>query len=275
MRSKRFIVGALIFVAFAFVWFGPAGWLALSSFKHRIDLLDWNVQLKFSPTLNNYRGAFAHDEFGTHFVNSMLVATGSALAAVIFAIPAAFGLSLRPGRNRLLFLFLSARMAPAAALALPLFLVFRSVGLVDTLLGLTLAHSGLSLGFAVWMLKGFFDELPQSFVDAASVDGLSIFMTIRLASRAILPGLATTVVFSFLFSWNEFFISMILTGRRTSTVPIAVLGLVTPAGTLWGEVAAIATAAIIPAIISMVLVRGLLARGLTFGAFREAEWQSE
>jgi multiple sugar transport system permease protein len=252
----------------AAVALGPLVWLAVSAFKHRVDLLDWSPKLFFVPTLANFHSAFVEHGFGSNAAHSAIVALTSSCLALALAIPAAFALSRRPGRGRLLFLVLSVRMAPAPALALPLFLVFRYLGLLDTPLAPILAHGAVNTGFAVWMLKGFFDELPASFGESAEVDGLSSLTTARLATRAILPGILAVGIFCVLFSWNEFFLAMVLTGRRAATLPVAILGLVTPAGTSWGEVAAIATVTVLPAVFMVLLVRRLLVRGLTFGGFR-------
>jgi multiple sugar transport system permease protein len=267
VRSVLRLVAA---IAVMVVGCGPIAWLALSAFKRRVDLLDWSPSLFFTPTLANFEQAFGRDAFGWHIGNSFAIASASTFLAVALGLPAGFALSRCrvPASQAILFFALSARMAIPAALALPLFVVFRTLRLLDTIPGLVVAHTGVNLAFSVWMLKGFFDELPPSFTAAAIIDGLPTWTIFRLAARAIAPGASVVALFCFIFSWNEFFLSMVLSSRSATTLPIAILGLVTPAGTQWGEVAAIGASAIFPVILLAAVGRERLARALSFGAFK-------
>jgi multiple sugar transport system permease protein len=249
----------------------PLLWLLLSALKHRVDMLASPPSLIFSPTLDNFREAFIRRGFWVFILNSAAVAFGSAALAAALGVPAAYALSrLRiPGRDHLLFFILTTRMAPPAALALPYFMVFRQLHLLDSLWGLIVAHTTFNLAFTVWTAKAFFDEVPKAIDDAAQIDGLGPFQTLRLILPVVAPGLSVVFVLCVLFSWNEFFLSMVLSQQRGQTLPVAILGLVTPAGTSWGQVAAIAVASVAPVLLLLMFAGRTIVRGLTFGVVKE------
>lgn len=249
----------------------PLFWLLLSAFKYRVDMLTTTPSLIFTPTLDNFREAFIARGFWKFILNSGLVAFASAIIAAGFGVPAAYALSKLeiPGRDHLLFFVLTTRMAPPAALALPYFIVFSWLHLLDSVSGLIIAHTTFNLAFTVWTAKAFFDEVPKSINDASRIDGLGHFQTLRLVIPAVAPGLMVIFVLCVLFSWNEFFLSMVLSQQRGQTLPVAILGLVTPAGTSWGQVAAIAVVSVAPVLLLLLFAGRTIVRGLTFGVVKE------
>jgi multiple sugar transport system permease protein len=251
--------------------FVPLLWLFVSAFKHRVDMLTSTPTFLFTPTLDNFREAFIERGFSAFILNSAIVSVGSTLVASVIGIPAAYALSRTRirGRDHWLFFILSTRMAPPAALALPYFLVFMNIGLLDNIWGLIIAHATFNLAFTVWTMKVFFDELPKSIDDAARLDGLRHYQVLGILLPSIRPSLLIVALLCVLFSWNEFFLSMVLAGRSAQTLPIAVLGLVTPAGTSWGQVAAIAVVTVVPILMVVLFAGPAIVRGLTFGLVKE------
>jgi multiple sugar transport system permease protein len=183
---------------------------------------------------------------------------------------ASYSLSrFKTGGENFSFWILSTRMFPPVAAALPLFLIFKQFKLLDTHLALIIANTIFNLPFVIWLLKGFFDELPAELEEAALIDGCSPWGAfVRVAMPLITPGLVATSLFSFIFAWNEFMFALLLTRRTVRTLTIIVPSLVGGHEILWGEIAAIGTVAIIPGIALSLLLQRYLVRGLTLGAVK-------
>lgn len=169
-----------------------------------------------------------------------------------------------------MFLILAIRMLPGLVIALPLFLIFRGLGLVDTLLGLIIAYTAFNLPFNIWLLQGFFADVPQEIVDAAVVDGCTAFDVFRRVMVPIIaPGLAASSIFCLLLAWNEFGFALILTYTLNSqTLPIAIAGFTSDRGTYFGAMAASGTVAILPLLVFAVFIQKYLVQGLTAGAVK-------
>lgn len=206
-------------------------------------------------------------------VNSIVIAGASTLVVITVATFTAYALSrfdLRSKQN-IVFFVLSTRFMPGVAVVLPLYLMYREIGLYDTRLGLILAHVVINLPIAILLLKSFFDDIPRELDDAAMVDGCTRFGAFwRIIIRYIAPGLAAAAVLCFIFSWNEFLFSLYLTRTpELQTVPVTIRTYDASAGTTeWGLMAAAGTAAIIPVFIFVLFVQRYLIRGLTLGAVR-------
>ncbi len=152
---------------------------------------------------------------------------------------------------------------------MPLFLLFTAIGITDTWLAVILAHSTFNLSLVVWMMRGFFAEIPRELDEAAQLDGLSrLGVFLRVIVPLAAPGLAATAVLCFILSWNEFLYAFILVAFESRPLTVGIPGLVTPHGTLWGQVAAVAIVATLPIIVFTALVQRHLVRGLTFGAVK-------
>ena len=160
-------------------------------------------------------------------------------------------------------------MAPPISIAVPLFLFFTTVGLIDTLYAVIIAHTSFNLSLVVWMMRGFFAEIPREIDEAAQMDGrsrLGTFFGVIVPLAA--PGLAATAVLCFILSWNEFLYAFLLVAFEGRPLTVGIPGLVTPHGTLWGQVAAVAVVATLPIVLFSFLVQKHLVRGLTFGAVK-------
>ncbi|WP_444849005.1 carbohydrate ABC transporter permease [Mesorhizobium sp. LSJC265A00] len=246
--------------------------MVLASFKNRVDLLSSVPKWIFSPTLANYPAVFIDKEYWPLAINSVLISVvSSTILCIVIGAPAAYGFARSdfPGREDLFFFFLTTRMAPPISIAVPLFLFFTSLGLIDTIYAVVIAHTSFNLSLVVWMMRGFFAEIPREIDEAAMMDGRSrlgafFFVVAPLAA----PGIGATAVLCFILSWNEFLYAFILVAFDGRPLTVGIPGLVTPHGTLWGQVAAVAIVATLPIVLFTFLVQKQLVRGLTFGAVK-------
>ncbi len=267
-RPLKTAFAVLIGVAFI-GYLSPLIWLVLSSFKNRVDIFATPPSFIFHPTLSNYVVAFGQKGFGTNLRNSVIVAVASSAIALLIGIPAAYRLSRHRSRFQGAFLLalLAARLLPAMVLSVPLFVLASDVGLSGTYVAVVAAHLTFSIPFTVWMMRGFFLAVPASLDEAARLDGCS---EISAFFRIVLPltrgGVAATAIFLLINSWNEFLFALILTGRSTATLPVAIPNLLTPIGTFWGQIAAVATVTVIPVCVFAFVVQKYMVAGLTGGA---------
>jgi multiple sugar transport system permease protein len=261
-------IGRLAIAAAGVAYLSPLLWLFLSSFKHRVDIFNPSPRLTFTPTLDNYVSALWDDGFLVNLYNSTVVAGGSTLIALAVGVPAAYSLARRGDRGKLYMMaLLAARMLPAMVLAVPLFVIASNLGLTDTYAAVIAAHLTFSIPFTVWMMRGFFAAIPAELSEAARLDGCG---EIRAFFQVVLPlakgGLAATAIFCVINSWNEFLFALVLTGRKTQTLPVAIPNLITPIGTSWGEIAAVGTVTVIPVALFAFIVQKHIISGITGGA---------
>lgn len=259
-----FLIAVLIFVLF------PLVWLALGSLKTRNEALALPPHVIFDPTFGAYSKMVAGG-FIRAFGNSLTIALGNVVLALAIGTPAAFALTRMRGRvsDNLSFWILTIRMAPLFAVILPLYVLFKTIGLLDTRLAVALAHLTLTLPLAIWMLMTYFRSMPIELDQAAMIDGASpmqiLWHIIVPISR---PMLASVAIVVFIFSWNEFLLAFVLSARDAQTVPVAVAGL---AGTMtfdWPLIAAISVCSMIPALIFVGVAQRHIVTGLASGAVK-------
>jgi multiple sugar transport system permease protein len=243
----------------------------LTSFKTRIDALADVPVWIFPPTLDHYPKVFIEKGYLPLAWNSAIVAFSTTALSLVVGAPAAYVFARHrfKGQEDLFFFFLTTRMAPPISVVVPMFLLFGYVGLIDSRISLILAHSTFNLSLVVWMMRGFFEDIPREIDEAAQMDGhtrAGTFIWVLLPVAA--PGIAATAVLCFILSWNEFLYALILVAFESRTLTVGIPGLVTPHGTLWGQVAAVAVVATLPIIAFTFLVQNHLVRGLTFGAVK-------
>ena len=205
----------------------------------------------FRPTLDHFKDVFSSDSpVLTGFKNSVIVAGASTIIATVLGVPAAWAYSRFkiPAKKDQLFFILSTRFMPPVVVVIPIFLMFRDLNLLDTLQGLILVYAAFNLPFTIWMMKGFIDEVPAEYEEAAMLDGYSRFEAFwRVTMPLLIPGIAATAVFALIFSWNEFVFSIFLiTDPDTRTAPSAIAGLIGGTTIDWGLVAASAMVFAIP-----------------------------
>jgi multiple sugar transport system permease protein len=202
--------------------------------------------------------------------DSMIISLATMLVTLVVGSLAAYSFArYRTGGENLSFWVLSTRMFPPVASALPLFLLFKQFKLLDTHMALIIANTIFNLPFVIWLLKGFFEDLPIELEEAALIDGASPFGAFRqIALPLVAPGLVATALFSFIFTWNEFMFALLFTRSEVRTLTIIVPSLVGGHEILWGEIAAVGTVAIIPGVLLALLLQRYLVRGLTMGAVK-------
>jgi len=270
-RNSQFFSLGLVLALAAMVLL-PILWGLLLSLKTRVDALAIPPLWRFSPTLENYRATFVKGRELGAFFNSLLIAGASSALSMTVSIPAAYSFSrfqFKARRGTLLAL-LGMRMIPATVVALPLFLIFAKTQLLDTFIGISLVHAALACPVAIWLLKLFFDDVPTAIDDASRIDGNGWGGVLWCQILPVtVSGVILTAAFCFINSWNELFLSLVLTGARTTPLSVAVPALITPHGTYWGRVTAISTIGLLPATVFIVLARKLV----TFGRGEGAVWK--
>ncbi|MCL4295008.1 MAG: carbohydrate ABC transporter permease [Anaerolineae bacterium] len=299
---------AILVVIFALIGLVPVLIMGLTAFKSRADVVAVPPKFIFQPTLegvvfllterSNLTGKRLEDakknidnlglfervalqngqivngpsDFVMRLRNSLIIAGGSTIASVILGVFAAYAFSRfnMPGKDDLLFFILSTRMLPAVVVTIPLFLMYRQLGLHDTHLGMILLYTVFNLSLTVWLLKGFIDEIPKEYEEAALVDGysrLQAFFKIVLPQAA--TGIAATTVFALIFAWNEYAFALMLTSQDARTAPPAIATMQGRGGIEWSAIAAGSLAFLIPVVIVTFALRKHLLRGVTFGAIRQ------
>lgn len=257
----------LFVVLFAAV---PLAWMALSSIKPTNDIMSHIPVFIFKPTLEHYRGLFTGgNHVDRYLVNSLIAAGLSSVIATALGALGGFGLSRSTmrGKRHLAFWIISTRMAPIAAVLLPLFLIFRTLGLLDSLTGLIVGYLTFNLPFAIWIMAAFFDSLPGSLEEAARIDGCSewgVFWKISLPLTK--AGLVTTWILCLVFSWNDYAFAQTFSGTSSQTLPIAATQLITQTGIDWGQLTAVGVIVVVPMVVAGLAVRRWLVTGLTLGA---------
>jgi multiple sugar transport system permease protein len=248
----------------------PLAWMVLSSFKPPEALTATTPTLAFAPTLEHYGALFSGgNNIGPYIRNSLLAAGISTVIAVVLGCLAGYGLARSHfrGKDHVAFWIISQRMAPIAAVILPLFVIFRFTGLLGSTTGLIVAYLTFNLPFAIWIMNAFFSELSPSLEEAALMDGASRWSAFRdVALPLVLPGIATTAILCLVFSWNDYAFAVTFSGPESQTLPIAASQLVTQTSIDWGQLTAIGTIVVAPMILVGLIVRKWLVTGLTLGA---------
>jgi len=249
----------------------PVLWLLLTSFKQPVDVYAMPPKLIASPTLDNYRILLFERGFLGYLKNSVIVSTGATVICVGLGSLYAYTLarSRFKARNNMAFWVLSLRMLPPIAVIVPYYLIFRQIRLLDTPFALIVVYMVMNFPLAVWIMKGFFDELPLELEEASRIDGCSDFQTFfKVVVPMVRPGLAGTAVITMIFSWNEFMFALILTGEKAKTLPVGVTGFVTFEGIKWGLLAGGGIFIIAPILIASFVFQKHLIRGLTLGGIK-------
>ena len=253
----------------------PVYWMITISLKTEADQFAVPPQLVgFSPTFAHYRDAFFTRSFGQYLQTSAIVATLSTLSAVVIGTLAAYGLSRfrLPWRmdRRLAIWILSTRMFPPIVSAVPLFLLMRDLRLLNTVASLVIVYTAFNLPFVVWMMRGFFQELPRELEEAAMVDGDSrMGALVRVILPLVTPGLAATAVFCLIMCWNEFLMALVLTQTdEAMTLPVGIAGRVTQYEIKWGVMSAAGVVAMVPILVFAMAAQRYLVRGLSLGAVK-------
>ncbi|MCA3174741.1 MAG: carbohydrate ABC transporter permease [Burkholderiales bacterium] len=298
-------LAGFVVVLYSLIAIIPLVWIGMTSIKSATDSISYPPKVLFEPTIEGYCNLFttrsrqteeyiqsidpANDRcesmareknmvvvgasnYVPRFFNSLIIAVGSTILSVILGVTAAYAFSRFkiPGKDDLLFFILSTRMMPPIAVAIPIYLMYRELGLSDTKLGMILLYSAVNVSLAVWLLKGFIDEIPREYEEAALIDGYTRFQAFR---KVVLPqattGIVATAIFCLIFAWNEYAFAVLLTSGEAQTAPPFIPIIIGEGGQDWPAVAAGTTLFLLPILIFTVLLRKHLLRGITFGAIRK------
>jgi multiple sugar transport system permease protein len=276
--TRRLKTGSVIEITllclFAVVMLFPVLWMLETALKEQRDIYTVPAKVfSFHVTLDHFRDVFkSGSPVVAGFRNSVIVATVSTLIATGLGVPAAYAYSRFPikAKKDQLFFILSTRFMPPVVVVIPIFLMYRDLNLIDSRTGLILIYAAFNLPFTIWMMKGFVDEVPGEYEDAAMLDGYSRPEAFwRVTLPLLVPGIAATAVFALIFSWNEFAFAVFLTTSDSSrTAPPAIAGLIGGSTIDWGLVAASAMVFAVPVLAFAFLVRKHLVAGVTLGAVR-------
>lgn len=263
----RIAAGILACVIFLF----PVFWMVLSSFKDQRDIFTMPPKLFFSPTVANYVEYMQRADVWRRLLNTVIVATGAGVVSIIAGAMAGYALARIPlrGATTIGVLILLSRGVPPIALAVPMFLVARSLGVTDQHITLILAYCTFLIPYVMWLMRGFFLALPRELEEAAMIDGCSrIGAFVKIIVPISMPGLLSTLIFSMILAWEELLFALVLTNRYASTIPVAIAGIAgdTVNGANWGALTAVGTITVIPVVIFALLVQKWLIQGLADGA---------
>lgn len=259
-----YLLIVLIMLPFIF----PLYWIISASLKTQSQIVAMPPVWVFKPTLENYWRVFIDQNFGQYLINSAVVAVGSTFLSLVIGLPAAYAIS-KYKQHTLGMFILVARLMPGISFLIPWFILFSKLRLIDTYPALIASHMLVGLPFIVWIMMNYFDGLPHELEESARVDGCtiqSVFLRIILPISG--PGILTATTLSFLFSWNNFMFSMVLSAQNTKTLPIAIYNFVSYAEVNWGSVMAAAVVIITPAIILTMIFQRYVIKGLTMGAVK-------
>jgi multiple sugar transport system permease protein len=264
---------AYLIALFVILWTViPIVWMTISAFKPNDALYDPNPFRGFVPTLSHFQGLFSGaNSLWSYLGNSLLAASISTFISVVFGMFAGYGLARSHfgGKKHLSFWIISTRMAPIAAVIVPLYVVFRSLHLLNSVQGLIIAYLTFNLPFAIWLFNAFFAELPIALEEAARIDGAGRLRTfLHIAVPLVTPGTLTTAILCFIFAWNDYAFAATFTGPGTQTIPIAATQLMTQSGIDWGKLMTIGVVTVLPMIFVGLVVRRWLVQGLTLGAVK-------
>lgn len=273
-KAQRWLRYVLLVPALLFA-LAPVYWMLTISLKPEVDQFapppPW---FAFTLTLDHYYDAFVTRSFGDYLLTSAIVSVGSTICALVIGTLAAYALArfelpLRLNRHLSLWI-LSTRMFPAIVTAVPLFLMMRDLRLLNTRASLVIVYTAFNLPFVVWMMRGFFADLPRDLEEAALVDGDSRLGALwRVVLPLVAPGLAATAVFCLIISWNEFLFALVLTQTDAAmTLPVGIAGRVTQYEIKWGVMSAAAAVALVPILVFALALQKYLVRGLSLGAVK-------
>ncbi|MCW1841868.1 carbohydrate ABC transporter permease [Prosthecomicrobium hirschii] len=302
-RTKA-IAGSLV-IAYALITMLPLVWIFLTALKTPPDSISYPPKIVFTPSLEGFCNLFTTrsrqtedyikslppasgtceqiararnmvvagpSNYVPRFWNSVVIAFGSTFFAVALGTMAAYGFSRFrvPLADDLLFFILSTRMMPPIAVAIPIYLMYRELGLSDTKFGMILLYTAVNVSLAVWLLKGFIDEIPREYEEAGMIDGYTRLQAFR---KVVLPqaatGIAATAIFCMIFAWNEYAFAVLLTSGEAQTAPPFIPIIIGEGGQDWPAVAAGTAIFLVPIVVFTVLLRKHLLRGITFGAVRK------
>ena len=272
VTSRRILVSTAAAWFFGFLIFLPILWMFLTSFKTELEAFAMPPTLLFFHwTTENYAAVQGRSDYIHHALNSIMIAGGSTLIAMLIAVPAAWSMAFAPTKRTkdILLWMLSTKMMPSVGVLVPIYLIFRDFGLLDTRAGLVMILCLGNLPIVIWMLFTYFKEIPNDILEAARMDGASLLNEIvYVLTPMAVPGIASTMLLAIILSWNEAFWTLNLTTSNAAPLTAFIASYSAPEGFFWAKLSAASTLAIAPILILGWFSQKQLVRGLTFGAVK-------
>jgi sorbitol/mannitol transport system permease protein len=255
----------------ACILFFPIFWMFLTSFKTEVAAVSTPPQLFFRPTLENYITIQDRANYFNYAFNSVAISLGATILALLLAVPAAYAMAFFPTKRTkgTLLWMLSTKMLPPVGVLVPIYILCRNAGLLDTRIGLIIIYTLINLPIVVWMIYSFFKEVPKEILEADRMDGATTQQElVHVLLPLAVPGIASTALLSIILSWNEAFWSLNLTTADAAPLTAFIASFSSPQGLFWAKLSAASTLAIAPILIFGWLSQRQLVRGLTFGAVK-------
>ena len=265
-KSILFYAGAVgLSVPQVFVF----AWMVMTGLKTGVQNIAYPPEFIFTPTLENYQAVFQQHNFLRYLINSLIIAGLATGISLLLGLPAAYSIAkYRQGKIGVMILL--ARMTPFVSYLLPWYIIFRYLKLIDTYTALTLTHLIITLPMVTWLMIAFFESVPADLEDAAMIDGCSRLQSfVIIVLPLVRNGIATSAIMAFIFSWNQFLFSLILSGPKTKTVPVAVYNFISYGKIDWAGIGAAATLIVLPVSVFAFFVRRTIVQGLTMGALKD------
>jgi sorbitol/mannitol transport system permease protein len=267
-ESSKWFFGILCWLVALTIFF-PIFWMAITAFKTEKGA--YSPDIIFMPTLESFRDVFARSNYFQYALNSIYISFGSTILCFILAVPAAYKMCFFPTQKTqsTLLWMLSTKMMPAVGVLLPIYLIFRTLQLLDSILGLIIIYTLINLPIAVWMSYTYFSEVPGAILEAARIDGANIWNELWYLLRPMtLPGLSSTGLLLIIMAWNEAFWSLNLSSVKAAPLTVFIAGYSSPEGLFWAKLSAASLLAVAPIMVLGWLTQKQLVRGLTFGAVK-------
>jgi sorbitol/mannitol transport system permease protein len=269
-KSNKWLIGLLGWLV-ACILFFPIFWMFITSFKTEVVAVATPPQLLFKPTLENYVAVQERAAYFNFAWNSIIISVGATILALLLAVPAAYAMSFFPSKRTksTLLWMLSTKMLPSVGVLVPIYILGRETGLLDTRIGLIIIYTLINLPIVVWMIYSFFKEVPKEILEADRMDGATTYQEVAYVLLPLaLPGIASTALLSIILSWNEAFWSLNLTTFDAAPLTAFIASFSSPQGLFWAKLSAASTMAIAPILIFGWISQKQLVRGLTFGAVK-------
>jgi multiple sugar transport system permease protein len=269
----RGVLGRIAFFLSVVVVVSPAIlvflWMLSLAFKTDIDNIAYPpVFIPNPPTLANFIGVFENSPFALYTYNSIIVTGGATLLALLVGVPAGYGIA-KARAHKLGVLVLLARLTPGLSFLIPLYIMFQMLGLTGTLWPLVITHLVITVPIVAWIMIGFFETLPHDLEEAAMIDGCTLWQAFcRIALPLARPGIVVAAILSIIFSWNNFIFGVVLAGRETRTLPVAVYNVLTFEQLSWGPLAAAALVVMLPVLILTIIIQREIVSGLAAGGVK-------
>jgi multiple sugar transport system permease protein len=269
----RGILGRIGFVLSVVVVVSPAIlvflWMLSLAFKTDIDNIAYPpVFIPNPPTLDNFFSVFENSPFARYTINSIVVTGSATLLALLVGVPAGYGIA-KARAHKLGVLVLLARLTPGLSFLIPLYIMFQMLGLTGTLWPMIITHLVITVPIVAWVMIGFFETLPHDLEEAAMIDGCTLWQAFcRIALPLSRPGIVVAAILSIIFSWNNFIFGVVLAGRETRTLPVAVYNVLTFEQLSWGPLAAAALVVMLPVLILTIIIQREIVSGLAAGGVK-------